>query len=144
MERTNDHWLAQQIKEQGRLWVMQQHFWLFGTATYKDGSQVTSDDAQRNARRFFNKLDRSVLNRKQIAQGQRLPRLVFVEQGRLSANTHLHFFIKGFDLMHYRSIRSNAKQLWSSLINAAADIVMIDNITANSDRAGYCWKEVWA
>ena len=144
METMSEHWIAKKIKEEGRLWVMKQNFWLFGTATYKDGSAIDVRTAECNSRRFFNALDRSVLARKELKEGNRLPRLVFVEKGRLRANTHIHFFIKGFDWKHLRIICDNAKQLWPQRIEQAANVIITDNFATNSDRAGYAWKEVWA
>lgn len=142
MERTTEYLIAERMRRDGRLWVLKQRFWLFGTATYIDGSTVTFEDATRNGRRFFNALDRAVLPRKQINSGDRLQRLVFIEQGRLRANTHIHFFIKGFEWPHYHTIKAEAERLWPSLIETAADIRMQDNVTAYADRAGYCWKEL--
>lgn len=142
MERYNDYWIAEQIRKEGTAWVMKQRFWLFGTATYTHGADVTFEDATRHGRRFFNALDRAVLPRKQLREGQRLRRLAFIERGRLRANTHIHFFIKGFEWPQYHSICNSSKQLWNTLIDGAADIRLQDNVTANTDRAGYCWKEV--
>lgn len=134
---------VERIREEGRLWVMRQRFWLFGTATYVDGSTVSFEDADKNGRRFFNALDRSLLNRQQLSTGTRLPRLVFAERGRLRINTHIHFFIKGFDFRQYHTITAEAERLWPLLIDGAADLVMKDNVASNAERAGYCWKEVW-
>ena len=138
----NDYALAQSIRTEGRLWVMQQRFWLFGTAVYKDGSQIDTDTATRNARRFFNALDRFVLTRKEVDSGIRLPRLVFLETGRQRANTHIHFYIKGTHWTHYRTLYRHADRLWQRHIEGSNDLRITDNIEPNTDRAGYCWKEV--
>jgi hypothetical protein len=142
MKRPTDYLTAQRIQRDGRRWVMQQQFWLFGTATYIDGANISFEDATRNGRRFFNALDRAVLSRKQVNEGRRLQRLAFIESGRLRVNTHIHFYIKGVELSHYRSICTASKRLWPTLISGAADICLQDNISSNVERAGYCWKEV--
>ena len=84
------------IREQGAAWTRQQNFWLFGTCTYVDGSAVTRQQCVRNAQRFFNNLDRSVLGRRLYRENTRLPRLVYVETGRFRVNTHIHFYISGY------------------------------------------------
>ena len=99
------------IREQGAVWTRQQNFWLFGTCTYVDGTAVTRTQCVRNAQRFFNNLDRSVLGRRRSVLGRRLyrenirlPRLVYVETGRFRVNTHIHFYISGYAWQHYRMI----------------------------------------
>jgi hypothetical protein len=158
MNRAFDNWIAQKIKEEGRLWVMKQNFWLFGTALYRDGSLVNLQKASRNARKFFNRLDRQILKRKELNAGVRLPRLVFFESGRQRINGHMHFFIKGLHWQHYRQIVQHAEAIWTRVdeikdengenderrefISGARDLRIGDNITANTDRAGYCFKEI--
>ena len=84
------------IREQGATWTRQQHFWLFGTCTYVDGTAVTRQQCVRNAQRFFNNLDRSVLERRLYRENVRLRRLVHVETGRFPVNTHplLHQWLR--------------------------------------------------
>lgn len=44
MRRESD-WLIQKgIKEKGSRWVAEQKFWLFGTATYFDGTDIGFDE----------------------------------------------------------------------------------------------------
>ena len=138
----NDYAQAIKIREDGRLWVMQQRFWLFGTALYNDGSVIDAETATRNARRFFNALDRFVLTRKELANGTRLSHLVFLETGRQRANTHIHFYIKGNHWTHYQTLYRHADRLWQRHIDSSNDLRITDNIVLNADRAGYCWKEL--
>ena len=95
---------TERLKLDGAEWVRSQNFWLFGTATFKDGSRINDSDAISDAKHFFNILDRQILERKDTSQGKRLDRLVFLEHGRLGANTHIHFFIKGTHLRQYKAI----------------------------------------
>ena len=68
-----------ELKKQGATWVRKQDYWLFGTATFKDGSRIYDSDAISDAKHFFNILDRQILERKDTSQGKRLDRLVFLE-----------------------------------------------------------------
>jgi len=74
------------LKQDGATWVRNQNFWMFGTATFKNGTQMQDNDAVADAKHFFNILDR----------------LVFLEHGKLGANTHIYFFIKGTQPIHQR------------------------------------------
>ena len=129
------------IREQSAAWTRKQNFWLFGTCTYVDGSAVTRQQCVRNAQRFFNNLDRSVLGRRLYRGNTRLPRLVYVETGRFRVNTHIHFYISGYAWQHYRMIWNTAEKLWGEQIDGARDCVVQDNLGADKVHTGYCWKE---
>ena len=129
------------IRQQGATWTRQQNFWLFGTCTYVDGTAVTRTQCVRNAQRFFNNLDRSVLGRQLYRENTRLPRLVYVETGRFRVNTHIHFYISGYTWQHYRRIWQTAEKLWGGQIDGARDCVVQDNLGADRVPTGYCWKE---
>ena len=78
---------VERLKLEGAEWVRSQNFWLFGTATFRDGSRLTDSDAISDAKHFFNVLDRQILEHKDTSKGKRLDRLVFLEHGRLGENT---------------------------------------------------------
>ena len=129
------------IREQGAAWTRQQNFWLFGTCTYVDGTAVTRQQCVRNAQRFFNNLDRSVLGRRLYRENVKLPRLVYIETGRFRVNTHIHFYISGYALQHYRRIWHTTENTWREQIDGAKDCVVQDNLGADRVHTGYCWKE---
>lgn len=131
---------VERMRIDGAKWVRQQNFWLFGTATFIDGSQITDAQATADAKHFFNILDRKLLTRKQLNEGTRLERLVFLEHGKLGANTHLHFFIKGNHWRHYRQI-SESCSIWQSRIGLAHNLIIKDNLGVDNTRSEYCWKE---
>ena len=93
--------LRKQMVEKGKQWVAQGEFWLFGTATYIDGTAVSEDAANKDARYFFNMLDRKILRREDYRNGIRLKRMAFIETGKTRTNTHIHFFIKGMETDDY-------------------------------------------
>ena len=130
------------LKQDGATWVRSQNFWLFGTATFKDGTQTQDADAVADAKYFFNILDRTILSRKQSHEGKRLGRLVFLEHGKLGSNTHIHFFIKGTHLMQYKAITNLAPQIWQQRITKAYNLIIKDNIGLDNTRSEYCWKEI--
>ena len=129
------------IREQGAAWTRQQNLRLFSTCTYVDGSAITRTQCVRNAQRFFNNLDRSVLDRRLYRENTRLPRLVYVEAGRFRLNTHAHLYIGGYAWQHYRMIWQTAENTWREQIDGARDGVVQDNLGAHRVHAGYCWKE---
>jgi hypothetical protein len=131
----------QRIKADGAAWIAQQDFWLFGTATYLDGSEICELEAIRDARHYFNAVDRQILARRDYNEGRRLQRLVFLETGRLRVNTHLHFFIKGTHLKQYRHIKAATEELWVRQVQKASNVLVQDNIVGKHERKGYCWKE---
>ena len=88
------------IREQGAAWVDLGQYWLFGTCMYKNGAEIDDWRLIRDAKLFFNALDRCVLERRLTRNGIRLERQVFAEFGRQRVNGHLHFFIKGRQLQH--------------------------------------------
>lgn len=132
------------IRRDGAAWLREQNFWLFGTATFKDGSQVTGEQAIADSKHFFNILDRRMLTRKELAAGLRLERLVFLEYGRLGVNTHMHFFIKGRRWRHYREIYSACDEIWQERISKAHNLLIRDNLGVDDTRSEYCWKELSA
>ena len=131
-----------ELKKQGANWVRKQDFWLFGTATFKDGNQITDRQVVADAQHFFNILDRQILERKDTSRGKRLDRLVFLEHGRLGANTHIHFFIKGTHLRQYKAITKYAPKIWQERIAKAHNLLLKDNIGLDDTRSEYCWKEI--
>ncbi len=137
----NDYELKQKIKTAGADWIAQQNFWLFGTARYYDGTQVQREDAVRDAKHFFNTIDKQILARRDYNEGRRLQRLVFIETGKYRINTHLHFFIKGTNLAHYRLIKNTCETNWRRHIERAGDCVVLDNLNLQHERKHYCWKE---
>ena len=130
------------LKHDGATWVRNQNFWMFGTATFKDGTQMQGNDAVADAKHFFNILDRHIFTRKQTHVGKRLDRLVFLEHGKLGANTHIHFFIKGTHLKQYKAIACLAPQIWQQRIAKAHNLVIKDNIGLDNTHSEYCWKEI--
>ena len=132
----------ERLKLDGANWVRRQNFWLFGTATFKDGSRKYDSDAISDAKYFFNILDRQILERKDTSQGKRLDRLVFLEYGCLGANTHIHFFIKGTHLTQYKTIKLYAPKIWQERIAKAHNLILKDNIGLDDTRSEYCWKEI--
>lgn len=60
-------------KQEGAEWTLQGKFWLFGTATYKRGDLVSDAKLKRDARKFFNALDRKALPRVLVENDLRLP-----------------------------------------------------------------------
>lgn len=133
--------IRQRIKAEGAKWIAQQKFWLFGTARYYDGTQISVEQAERDCRHYFNTVDKQILSRRDYNEGRRLQRLVFIETGRNRVNTHIHFFIKGTHLKQYRHIKHIAEQNWRRHIQKASDCVVLDNSEFIHERRGYCWKE---
>jgi hypothetical protein len=127
------------IRKAGSEWVRKQNYWLFGTCMYRDGSIVDEWRLIRDAKLFFNALDRNILTRKLTRSGKRLERLVFAEHGQAGVNAHMHFFIKGTEPKQRDLIVVAAERLWREKIAGARDCVVLDNTCAN--RAGYGWKE---
>ena len=131
----------QKIRIAGADWIAAEKFWLFGTARYVDGSAVRRCTLVRDAKHFFNTVDRAVLNRKDYDEGRRLQRLVFHEQGMFGSNAHFHFFIKGTHLRQYKHILELCERNWNRHIKAASDCKVLDNIELIHERKFYCWKE---
>jgi hypothetical protein len=132
---------TRRIRRAGKLWTERQGFWLMGTCQYIDGSTVSQSRCRQDARYFFSMLDRNILCRELIREGIKLPRLVFLETGKSRENTHLHFFVMGYEWEQYKDIRNLAEELWSSKIARARDCVVKDNMGSKDDRSGYGWKE---
>jgi hypothetical protein len=133
--------MREKIKSAGANWVAEQAFWLFGTARFVDGTLIERDAAVRDARHYFNTIDRQLLARRDYNEGTRLQRLVFLETGRNRVNTHFHFFIKGTHLTQYRHIKQAAEANWGKHIERAGNIRVLDNTGLTHERKHYCWKE---
>ncbi len=137
----NEEW-RKQIVNEGSKMVAQGDFWLFGTATYYDNEMISKKKAERDAKYYFNKLDRALLKRIDYIEGKKLERLVFIESGRTRTNTHIHFFIKGNDYVSYIELKEKCLELWDKKIKMRRDLKMLDNSYAGNRRNGYCWKEM--
>lgn len=145
----NEEWRKQIVRAGGEM-VVQGEFWLFGTATYCDGTMISREKAEKDASRFFNKLDRELLKRIDLIEKRRLERLVFIETGRTRTNMHIHFYIKGNDYVGHRQLEEKCIELWpgkskklngktTGRIKKAYNMVMKDNIYVGNK---YCWKEM--
>lgn len=137
----NEEWREQIVSEGGK-WVGEQQFWMFGTAKYGDGTMISREEAERDASRFFNKLDRALIKREELREGIRLDRLVFIETGRTRTNTHIHFYIKGNDYVSYKQLEEMCEIIWVEDIDKSYDIEMRDNKYAGNRRNAYCYKEM--
>lgn len=129
------------IRAAGTAWTLEGKYWLFGTATYKQGDLVSAEKLERDACRFFNALDRAVLPRIDVNAGRRLPRLVYAENGRFGANRHIHFYIKGWLQDHYGLIERHAEHAWLKTVDGARDVKLKDCSQPGTRRGSYGWKE---
>lgn len=134
--------LRRKIVNEGGKWVGEQKFWLFGTAKYYDGTMISREMVEKDASRFFNKLDRVLMKRKDLIDGKKLDRIVFIETGRTRTNTHIHFFIKGNDYVSYEQIVEQCEIIWTEQIDKSYDIRMDDNRYAGNRRNEYGYKEM--
>ena len=137
----NEEWHKQIVKEGGN-WVGQQQFWLFGTAKYGDGTIISREQAEKDASKFFNKLDRTLLTRKEVIDGNRLERLVFLETGRTRKNMHMHFFIKGNEYVSYEQIVEQCEIIWMEEFDNTYEMDTRDNRNVGNVRDAYCYKEM--
>jgi len=142
MEIYKNEELRKQIVNDGGKWVGELQFWLFGTATYYDGTMISREKAEKDTRYFFNMLDRKLVKRIDYIENRKLDRLVFIEKGRTRTNTHIHFFIKGNDYVSYRELEEKCIELWNEKIQKRYDIKMLDNLYAGNRRNEYCLKEM--
>ena len=142
MEIYKNEELRQQIVSEGGKWVGQQDFWLFGTAKYGDGTTICREQAEKDASKFFNKLDRTLLTRKDVIDGNRLERLVFIETGRTRNNMHMHFFIKGNDYVSYEQIVEQCEIIWMEEFDNTYEMDTRDNRNVGNVRDAYCYKEM--
>ena len=142
MEKYKNKELRKQIVCCGSEWVGEQKFWLFGTAKYYDGTMISREKAEKDARYFFNMLDRKLLKRIDYIENRKLDRLVFIETGRTRTNTHIHFFVKGNDYVGYKQLEEMCEEIWDDKIEKAYDMKMLDNLNAGNKRNAYCWKEM--
>ena len=121
-------------------WLQQQHFTIFATVNFVDGSEVNETEATKRLRFFFNKLDRKVKTHKEVKEGKRLERHVYIEKGRSRQNIHAHFFTKGSTLKETKSIIYNAQHIWQTVDKASdIEVSLIEN---NDGIKGYCTKEL--
>ena len=142
MEIYKNEKLRKQIVTEGSEWIGQQQFTFFGTATYYDGAAISRDEAVKDAKHFFNMLDRRVLKREDYNNNVRLNRLVFVETGRTRTNTHIHFYIKGNDDATEWHIKEICEHLWANKITKGYNLLLKDNKGTGNRRNGYCLKEM--
>ena len=140
-EVANEYEQVGKTRAAGTAWTEAGNYWLFGTATYRQGDLVSADKLERDARRFFNALDRAVLPRVAVKAGIRLQRHVYVELGRYRRNRHKHFFIKGRPWHDHSLICRHAERLWLKTAAGARDVTLEDCLQPNNRRSGYGWKE---
>ena len=81
------------------------------------------------------------MTRKQLGNGTRLERLVYTETEQWRINRHIHFYIKGYDLLQYKMIWQQCKWLWAKLIDNARVYIVKDNLARDWEFGNYCWKE---
>ena len=90
---------------------------------------------------FFNCVDRKIYSHKDIKEGKRVKRMVYLEKGRSRQNLHTHFFYKADTFEEAEKIASIMKYIWHKKIYEAKDIQIIDNTKTTDNRHAYAMKE---
>ncbi|MDA9897321.1 hypothetical protein N9D90_00795 [Alphaproteobacteria bacterium] len=128
------------LKKAYAKWQKEQNFTMFATLKFVDGYELNDNILEKRMRYFCNKLDRQIQTHKEIKEGKRLKRFVYVEKGKSRQNKHAHIFTKGKTLNETKEIFNKAFEIWQT-VEMASDFkfVVIDD---NKGIKGYCTKEL--
>lgn len=122
-------------------WLETTNWNVFGTLKSISGEDISLPVATKNARSFFNKLDRLYLGSELVSKGNRIERMVFLHQGISGQNTHFHF------LAHTQSnveqFCENARCLWQETneLNSSVLQTVIEPIISIPRATTYCLHE---
>lgn len=122
-------------------WLETTNWNVFGTLKSISGEDIPLPIARKNARSFFNNLDRLYLGSKLVSKGNRIERMVFLHQGISGQNTHFHF------LAHTQSnvelFCENARCLWhkTNELNSSVLQTVIEPIISIPRATTYCLHE---
>jgi hypothetical protein len=75
-------------------WQEKQKYTHFGTAMFKYVNNLRREQVIKSLCYFFNGIDREIYTRKDVDNGLRVERMVYLELGRSRDNLHSHFFYK--------------------------------------------------
>lgn len=84
----------QQLRQAHIDWTQQQDFNVFATLKFKNGYDIGEQQAQRILTIFLNKLDRAYFGKREIRQGNRIRRFVYMHKGKSRSNTHFHILLE--------------------------------------------------
>lgn len=93
-------------------WTQQQGFDVFATLKFKNGYDIGEQQAERVLRIFLNRLDRTYFGKKDIREGSRVRRFVYMHKGKSRQNIHYHILFEAVgDITNFCKL---AKHLWST------------------------------
>lgn len=121
-------------------WMDELAYPYFVTLSYNYQSVTSLVRAKKSLSRFFNALDKKVRTKEELAMGQRIERMVYIESGKSGTNYHSHFFYKPKSQMDNLRIQYWIHELWTTKVRFAEDVVIKTN-GEGDDRHGYCMKE---
>ena len=122
-------------------WQKEQNYTHFGTATFNFINTLNEEKALKRLSYFFHCVDRKIYSHKDIKEGKRVKRMVYLEKGRSRQNLHTHFFYKADTFEEAEKIASIMKYIWHKKIFEAKDIQIIDNAKTTDNRHAYAMKE---
>lgn len=93
-------------------WSASEGFDVFATLKFRNGYDIGEQQAERILRIFLNKLDRTYFGKRQIRQGQRVKRFVYMHKGRSGQNTHYHVLFEAIgNLADFCAL---VRELWAN------------------------------
>ena len=119
-------------------WISQSSVDVFATLKFKNGYDISDQQADRTLRIFLNKADRTYFGKSLTKNGVKLNRYVFLHKGRSGTNTHYHVVFKSFGGIS--TFCQTVKNLWLSHCEACPT----SQITVIKDRravSNYCLHE---
>jgi hypothetical protein len=121
-------------------WQAEQEYTHFGTAMFKYGHNLTDVEVVKALNRLFNGIDREIYSSKDVNNGMRVQRMVYLERGRSRNNLHSHFFYKAESSEQANDIEKIAEEIWLNKINKSHSLVILPN-TQHDNRNSYAMKE---
>jgi hypothetical protein len=91
-------------------WMQSAQLDTYATLKFRNGYDISDSAAERVLRLYLNRLDRTYYGKRDIRQGLRVERFVFLHKGRSGQNTHYHIAFRSLGLQP--QFCTVARSLW--------------------------------
>lgn len=115
-------------------WMESAQLDTYATLKFRNGYEISECAAERVLRLYLNRLDRTYYGKRDIRQGLRLERFVFLHKGRSGQNTHYHIAFRS--LGPQQQFCTVARTLWQrcyfETCSQTSQVTPMRSLTASS------------
>lgn len=116
-------------------WMCSAELDTYATLKFKNGYDIAEDAAERTLSQYLNRLDRTYFGKREIRQGLRVQRFVFLHTGRSGQNIHYHIAFKALGpLQQFCTVAHNVwSKNFAETCGNTSQVTQIRSLKASSE-----------